>query len=144
MTDLNEFLTKKKEEMHKITEDQLKTKEFWINDINNLITQIKQWLVEPEKSELLKIKDKEVLISEELFGDYKVPAMDILTEWKTVKIEPIGRVIIGGLGRVDMYTETKRYIFILTTENKWAYKNKNNYQELNENLFSDLLKESLS
>ncbi|MCY6355266.1 hypothetical protein [Clostridium sp. ZS2-4] len=144
MTDLNEFLTKKKEEMNKKTEEHLKDKENWINDINDMLTQIKKWLVEAEKSNLIEIKDKEILISEELFGDYNVPAIDVLTGWKTVKVEPIGRAIIGGLGRIDMYTETKRCILILTTENKWAYKNKNNYEELNENLFSDLLKEMLS
>lgn len=144
MTDLNEFLIKKKQEMNKKTEKYLKDKKIWINDINNMFVQIKKWLLEAEKSNLLEIKDKEVLISEELFGDYNAPAIDVITEWKTVKIEPIGRAIIGGLGRIDMYTETKRYIFILTTENKWTYKNKNNYEELNEKLFSELLKEILA
>jgi hypothetical protein len=51
------------------------------------------WLVVPE----------DLSLTEELLGTYTVPTLNIQTQHGTVVVEPVGREIMGALGRIDLF-----------------------------------------
>ena len=110
-----------------------KNKEEWIKSVDKLFTIIQDhWFSELEDEGLLKIFISTVSISEEFLGTYSISKMEILFATGSVILEPLGRNIIGGHGRIDCYLKgeiSNGIMLILNRENnedKWFVVNKQN------------------
>ncbi|MEO5371314.1 MAG: hypothetical protein H7833_14670 [Magnetococcus sp. DMHC-1] len=93
-------------------------KSIWMDKINGLFRDVESWL-DPYKNtkdgeKLLDYIVEEIEIHEERLGTYTVPSMKIQLGSEEVKLEPMGLVIIGGLGRIDMIGPLGRVMMVLS------------------------------
>ena len=89
----------------------------WKQAIESLYAQIRTYLAEYEKDSSLIISEEGIRLTEETLGSYGVQTMKIAAGPATIIIQPIGRMIIGAQGRVDMHrhgraTEQYRVMFL--------------------------------
>jgi hypothetical protein len=99
---LEDFLKKKKEKIQQKEIDWGKIKQNWLLKIDELYSQIEEWLTPLKERELLKIDYEQVMKTEEYIGLYETKKMYIEFPDQKVTLEPIGRNIIGAAGRIDM------------------------------------------
>lgn len=89
----------------------------WRESVLWLEDTIAGWLKEYEKDGALSLSRDGVFLEEEAFGNYPSQALNILVGPTVVRIQPVGRMIIGATGRVDMYrqgrpTDDQRVLFL--------------------------------
>ncbi|RMD04331.1 hypothetical protein D9O40_02470 [Clostridium autoethanogenum] len=144
MSDLNDFLKKKLEEKTKIEFNAEEEKKKWINSVDEILSNIKKWIEEPVKNHLVEIIDEKVEINEERLGKYKISSLAIRSLWDTVYIRPIGRMILGAIGRIDILSTKGKYSILLTIDNGWVVKLDGVYKNFNEELFATILKVMMS
>lgn len=144
MSDLNDFFKKKLEEKTRKEFNAEEEKKKWINNINEIINNVRRWLEEPIKNNLVEIIDDKIEINEELLGKYKAPSLAIRSLWDTVYIKPIGRMILGAIGRIDILSTKGKYSILLTADNNWVVKIDGVYKAFDEELFSRILKVMMS
>lgn len=111
---LENFLREKKRK-----DDQLKQavdwetrKTWWLGKINHLYNDVKEWLA-PLVPEALYIEEDTIEVYEERLGSYEAPKLKINLYTEVVKLIPIGTIIIGGLGRVDLIGDEASVMIIL-------------------------------
>lgn len=102
--------------------DWIDRKNQWVNSVNSLFHIIKNdWLSHLIDENLLKIKTSSFSTSEEYIGSYNINKMEITySTTSCIALEPIGRNIIGGEGRIDLYKKgevSKGLMLILFREN---------------------------
>lgn len=144
MSDLNDFLKKKLNEKTKIEFNAEEEKKKWINSVNEIFSNIRIWVEEPIKNNLVEIIDEEVEINEERLGKYKISSLAIRSLWDTVYIRPIGRMILGAIGRVDILSTKGKYSILLTVDKGWIVKLDGVYKVFNEESFAEILKVMMS
>ena len=144
MSDLNDFLKKKLEEKTKIEFNAEEEKKKWINSVDEILSNIKKWIEEPVKNHLVEIIDEKVEINEERLGKYKISSLAIRSLWDTVYIRPIGRMILGAIGRIDILSTKGKYSILLTIDNGWVVKLDGVYKNFNEESFATILKVMMS
>ncbi|QAT40531.1 hypothetical protein [Clostridium sp. JN-9] len=140
ISDLNDFLQKKLEEKTKKEFNAEEEKKKWINSVNEIVSNIKSWLDEPVKNKLVEVTDEEIEINEELLGKYKIKSLIIRSLWDTIYIRPIGRMILGAVGRIDILSTKGKYSILLTIDNGWIVKVDGVYKAFDEEVFSEILK----
>ena len=101
--DLQAFIAakKKSEKTKEINWD--KRKEDWISKLNELYSDIESWLNDLEQEQdvvSIKYIDKE--INEEHIGIYTARKMILRIADEQVVLDPVGTLLIGAAGRVDM------------------------------------------
>ena len=113
-----------------------KTKNDWINSVNNLFKIIKdEWFSELEDEGLLKIQMFPIYLIEEHIGKYSIDKMEITYNTGSIVFEPVGSNIIGGEGRIDLFLKgeySKGWMLILFRENgqdNWSMIKKQNRRE---------------
>lgn len=119
----------------------------WIRAVHDLIEMVQGWLRVEREGGLLDLVPKEVVVDEERLGSYRLPALDIKAAGRVVALEPIARIIIGGLGRVDLVCGPKRLLLVRNAQKQWfisSHEPRDNGHELNEHTFSEALKLMLS
>lgn len=102
--------------------------ETWRSSVIWLEDQIAQWLAEYEKDGTLSLTHEGIALDEELLGAYQSQGLKIVIGPIVVRVRPVARMIIGGVGRVDMYREGRssdgeRVLFIRLDQDKvdtWA------------------------
>lgn len=81
----------------------------------------------------IRIYNKDIEIEEELLGEYKIQSVMLKTKWDSIYIEPIGRMIIAAVGRVDIYIMTRgNYTLLLTLDRGWIVKIDGKYKVFDE------------
>lgn len=81
-----------------------KNRNEWIDSVNHLFEIIQyDWLSELEDEKLLRIQTLPIYITEEHIGKYSIDKMEITYATGSIVFEPVGRNIIGGEGRIDLY-----------------------------------------
>lgn len=114
--DLSEYLDKKNEEIEKGKGlDWNEEKKRWLKAVNEFYEKILVYL-KPYEGRVQSEK-KEVSMYEENIGEYKVKQLflDILGD--RVVFEPIGTLIIGAYGRIDMSGRKGKVRFVLVDKN---------------------------
>ncbi len=103
-----------------------KNKKAWIESVNCLYkTMHDGWLSELEDENLLSIEYAPISITEEYIGTYVIDKMEISYPKGCIVLEPVGRNIIGGEGRIDFYFQgeiSKGVMLILfhkDSEDEW-------------------------
>jgi hypothetical protein len=77
----------------------------WQESVGHLLKEIRGYLSDYESDGSMIFSDREVELSEEMLGQYRVPAMSIVAGPAIIMVDPVGRMIIGAQGRVDMYRQ---------------------------------------
>jgi hypothetical protein len=117
----------------------------WLSSINKLFEEIKTWLKPFEEDGLLKIKDDKVIrLNEEFIGSYDAKRLDIYFGNDIVSLTPMGTLILGSHGRIDM-TGPKGEIMIIEPEwDDWKFvrrTSKRETWEVNDESFKAIIQE---
>lgn len=147
MNDLAEFFKKKKEALDKWETNKKQQLSEWQQALDQLTLQLTKWL-RPAVTQGLKIKPYFVEISEEVYGTYNAPALELVFGPTSIHIKPVALAIVGASGRVDIESPKGTFILVrrpgtkdwfLTRAGRW-----NGAQVLNEEVFTELIKEIFS
>ena len=115
-TDFESFLNKESEKRKKTINWEEKLNK-WKSFIGSLYLNINDWLKEYVESGKIKIVTYDIEIYEEAIGKYSVEAMKIKLGENIVKLIPIGTVLIGTIGRIDIIGESGAQKIILADKN---------------------------
>lgn len=97
-----EFVDQKVSEASKEPVDWGKEKDDWLFKLAQLHIQIISWLTPYVTNQSVQIGQEMVSLVEENIGSYQAPMTTITIGKSHVKLEPIGTLLIGARGRVDM------------------------------------------
>lgn len=135
-------MKKKKDEEPKIDWDDRKNK--WINSVNDFYNNVNKWLYPFTVQSLLQIKMKEVLVSEEYLGTYKMNQLDILIGNDIISLIPRGALVVGGNGRIDMRGPKGEVSLFQKDWGSWKFINvftKNDLWDANEDSFKSAIQD---
>jgi hypothetical protein len=79
-----------------------KLREEWLQSLDDLYRRILTYLDEFLKQELISYSYKPITLHETRLGRYKAKRMEIAIGKQLVTVEPIGTMLIGSRGRVDV------------------------------------------
>lgn len=113
-----EFLSKQDSEEVQI--DWNTKKEFFLNKVGEFYDQLDQFLA-PYK-EQISIIDEEDTINEEKLGTYSVIKRVLTIKNKKITFTPIGTILIGAWGRIDMESQHGVVKIVLVPDNSSAPK----------------------
>lgn len=143
MSDLMQFLRKKSEEEKSKAVVREELKRLWLEALKELFDDIKSWVADASQEGLLQIRQDTEQLAEGHLGRYQVPVLFLRAGASEVLIKPIGRIIVGAQGRVDMITHAEQHVFIYASaQDGWLYvrdKRKGIYDKLTKELFTELL-----
>lgn len=142
-TSLSDFLRQQKAHQQKTSINVDAVRAEWIDAVQSLFEVVRTWLRPEQADGLLELGLREVLVAEERLGSYQMHALDIKAAGKVVMLEPVARIIIGGLGRVDMICGPKRKLLVRDARKKWSISSReprDKGQPLDEHTFSEALK----
>lgn len=77
-------------------------RERWLHDLSKLYGQIQEFLGAYIEKGQVHIRFDDIWLDEENIGRYAAPRMTIVIGRKTVTMQPIGTLLIGSRGRVDV------------------------------------------
>ena len=115
MSSLVEFLRDQKKKLERVQKERAKALNEWLLHLDQLFKDIETWL-EPAKKEGLEIERGKVEISEEYLGTYLAPVLEIAFAGTKVRLEPVGRNVIGAFGRVDVFSPLGVHKLVLLTD----------------------------
>lgn len=144
MEDLSGFLRKKQEEYEQEQISWNHVKEEWLKQVQHYIEQIKSWLRPLMQQNLIQFQEYEITLDEEHLGRYTTNALEILVGAEQIKVQPVGRLIIGALGRIDISSNKGSYIVLYHEQQGWICRNarqREKFSPFNEASFIKLLKE---
>ena len=95
---LNEAQTNQSSE----TVDWNKTREEWIQSLNHLHSKMEKYLNKYTEADQIQITREKFRISEEYLGNYEAEKLTIQIGIDKVVAKPIGRMMIGAVGRIDL------------------------------------------
>ena len=95
----------------------------WKSAVDELFIKIREYLGEYIREGSLSVKDRHVRLTEESLGTYEVDAMDIHAGPIIILVQPVGLMVIGAAGRVDMHrqgrpSEQHRVMLLRAPESK--------------------------
>lgn len=96
-------------------------KNLWRESINILYNQVDEIIVNPFKDEQYTVQNRKVKtrIIEEHVGEYEVDSYVIQIGNKIIRFQPIGTIIIGAYGRVDMFLPRETFKLVLVDWRDW-------------------------
>lgn len=116
------FLERKKNEGEENKVDWNQRKIKWLDSINQLYDDIKNWLKPFEEKSLVAIRtDKELVLTEEYIGNYTTNRLDVYLGNDIVSLIPKGSLVIGSLGRIDMIGSKGEVMLIQPEWGKWVF-----------------------
>lgn len=89
----------------------------WKTFIDALYDSVNEWLKDYVEAGKIELKINEIEIFEEALGNYHVPSMDIVIGNDTATLKPIGTILIGTIGRVDLIGKSGVQKLILADKN---------------------------
>ncbi len=114
--EFDDFLRKEKEKK-KPTIDWSAEKEWWLKQLDKLYMDIQKWLKEYTDKQEIFVEFSNIEIYEEALGTYTARQMIIKISDKIATLIPIGTILIGTKGRIDMKGNTGTIRFILADRN---------------------------
>ena len=108
----NEFINQSETQKERI--DWNEKKQWFIKQVDEFYNIIDEYL-EPYKDKI-EIKDCEITIYEEKLGSYKVKKRVLSIKNTIVEFVPIGTILIGAWGRIDMEGPNGKVKFVLVPE----------------------------
>lgn len=115
LKDLENFLNDEQGKADKDAEIFDKRKRTWLRALACLYEQIENWLRELP-SGMIKVDYEPKRISEDRLGEYQVEKMILTVRTQKATLEPIGTLIFGSRGRVDLIGKNGTIKFVLVSE----------------------------
>ena len=116
------LLNKYKNESEQEKFDWKARKTEWLNFIKIFYDSVESWLMPYQKENKLSFNYQKISLNEEHIGTYETNAMIIDFAGQQVRLEPIGTVLIGTKGRIDMEGSRGRVQFILADKDSKGMK----------------------
>ncbi len=88
-------------------------KEKWLSHISNLYYEIDLWTTEFQEEGIFKITKTQKKITEEEIGEYDIETLSISTDDNTLILDPVGTLLIGAWGRINLTSNKGKRIFLL-------------------------------
>ncbi|WP_155998469.1 hypothetical protein [Thioalkalivibrio sp. ALM2T] len=120
--DFEEFLDKHATKTPEKEIDWEAQKEEWIDYINQFYESVKEWLEPYQADGKVSYELKPLMITEENIGTYEVDAMHVNFAGQKITLEPIGTLLIGTKGRIDLEGARGRVQFILADKDSKGMK----------------------
>ena len=102
----DDFVRRRLNEAQKIksseTVDWNKTREEWIQSLNRLYSKMEKYLKKYTEADQIQVSREKIQVSEEYLGNYEAEKLTIQIGIDKVVAKPIGRMMIGAAGRVDL------------------------------------------
>ena len=116
-SEFEEFLRTHEEE---ITAQELvdwnKTRDEWLNHIEHFYQMIKDWMKDYVKEGKVTIETRAMTLNEQPIGPYKTHKLVLKIANQEVVLSPVGTLLIGAAGRIDMESRTGKVRFVLVDE----------------------------
>ena len=105
-TDFDEFV-KRQQQLSAAAEEELpldpkKELEEWLNYLNGLYSDIQMYLKDYISGGSISFKIEDKKLYEDFSGPYIAPKMIIRIGLQEIKLDPIGTMLVGSKGRVDV------------------------------------------
>jgi hypothetical protein len=114
--EFEKYLRTKPDEQKKFSKE--KALEEWRHYLEVLYGTIEKWVEDYVSNGIVQInKDKTVKLYEEFSGEYDVKAIDLCFHGKTILFEPVGTMLVGAKGRIDVKGKNGQVTFILVDKN---------------------------
>ncbi len=85
-----------------------KIRDAWLKQVGKLYKEIEAWFREYLDEGYVKVSFREIRLSEDHLGTYRIPAMELSFGGPVLVLEPVGRAILGASGRIDLYMSGHR------------------------------------
>lgn len=125
---LAEITKKKQQQWLNYYKESHSEREYWQKKVNELYTQIKQWLKPLESNGLLRYKFNSPSVKEGI-ADRK----DLIIEFfnsETIKLESVGLDVVGAYGRVDMKLGLAKIMIVMPEKGAdWIFAERYNREE---------------
>lgn len=113
----DEFINKKaKEKYDSEPADWDARRDEWLDSLDKFYQKIEDFLAEYVKEKKLAIHYTEETIFEEYIGRYSAKALNIELGHHKLRLEPVGTIIIGARGRVDLIGANGTVKFVLVNK----------------------------
>ena len=115
--DLQAFINAKKRDAE--VEEQIdwgKRRDEWLQSLNEIYGQIQNWLNDFEENDVISLEYKNKEINEEHIGIYNTSKMIIKIASEQILLDPIGTLLIGAKGRIDMKGKNGTIKIVLVPE----------------------------
>ncbi len=99
------MLQEREQAEKRFLEDRPKMIEEWKQAVASLFVEMRNFLAEYEQDGSLSFAEESIRLTEENLGSYSVPVMRIAAGPALILVQPVGRLVIGAMGRVDMHRE---------------------------------------
>jgi hypothetical protein len=93
--------------------DWAKERDDWLDHLRELYNQIESFLVEYIKAGEIKFHYRDIDLNEENIGSYRAPVMILKIGRQEITMTPVGTLLIGSKGRVDVEGPTGRAHLLL-------------------------------
>ena len=110
---LEEILRKKHEKKEKQAVDWNRRRNIWLNSVEAFYQDVVRWLGPFTEKGLLEITCEDAVKREENIGEYHLKKMILNISEETVIFDPVGTLIIGARGRIDMTGKNGTIMFVL-------------------------------
>jgi hypothetical protein len=145
MSTLQEFLKQRADHLRASSPERVRIQNEWIEAVDKLLKQIKQWLKDADLESILQVFEESVDRRESGVGVYTVHSLRIRLESQEVQVVPIARNVVGpvltydaihtekSFGRVDMTNNATKFLLFRTQrepEDQWVIVNDENYLAL--------------
>jgi len=142
MSDLfKKFLKEKKKEQDDNIGELEGKKLRYIDSVELFFENVKKWLKCYEDDGLLAIRELNTELHD--IGTYQIPKIDIyLGDEDIIQLNPVGALIVGGDGRIDIKYKGFHNIMMVKIKNKWVFVDKSiviNKVEVTEETFKNVI-----
>lgn len=120
--DFEIFLLNKSDSNIEVKIDWGKEKQDWLNFIDIFYKQVKSWLEDYHSKGLVKYSYTNKNITEENIGSYEVKKLDLTLAGSRVTFDPIGTLLIGAKGRIDLVGPKETIKFVLVDKSSKGLK----------------------
>lgn len=74
----------------------------WRQAVSGLLAELRGHLEDFVARGTVRVEERSATVEEEILGAYVMPALDVAIGSDVIRIEPVGRNVIGARGRVDI------------------------------------------
>jgi hypothetical protein len=85
----------------------------WKQYLEVLYGKINNWMKDYVSKDIVQLKFKDKKIYEEFAGEYDIKALDLFLSGKTISFDPIGTMLVGAKGRVDVSGKNGKVSLVL-------------------------------
>lgn len=149
MSNLTEWLQEQKNAAAQTPPfDSIQEKQDYLQAVQELFGNIRRWLNEAETQGLATLQERSTEIEERLLGSYEAPLLSVKLPQGSVSFIPVGRMILGARGRVDLSSPKGMFLLLRPSVGEgWgvrgAVEGSSGLTPFDESVFLELLKKLL-